>query len=515
MNRSALLTSALLLATAGSCLRAGAQASAPGQADAPGQWLAGLIRAGKADPGHGRYRFTFIMATNHLAADPAHGEAMRRVVVGWLNDRLCAGDEVQVGAGEHKVWMLGDPVTLAPGVETRQSLFSSLPMSPEAGSRGGKSIEHLLALSAGPPTQSKPSPPERPIIVVLSNGWSQSVTGKLDPGPDLLRIQQAGYRPITRDLFRVNVKGRDLEVDAAAIVPNALKSIGGSAEPRSPLAGSGGWVPAGYGPVVVGKPGGNQPGQGGGGSGRGPNPLLVAVVTAVIVVAIGATALALGRARSQSPAAAQPVDIQPIRQKLDEIQAKLQAGSAGNGQIDAETLKRLSTAGDQIGASVEDTRKVAKKLDLLVQDFSATMHPATAGGVSEEELGKLRAEALAAEKRLSAWTDVAVEFLDAAWIAHMSPDVNPDRRDAWSRAATSFARYARQVGLDLIYPQPGDPYLPTHHRITEVIGEAAGATVVAKCEAWGYRNGADVIRPADVVISSPGHVQGEEGAAPA
>ncbi len=120
----------------------------------------------------------------------------------------------------------------------------------------------------------------------------------------------------------------------------------------------------------------------------------------------------------------------------------------------------------------------------------------------EEDLQQTRQQNAALEQQARAWNESAIayfEYLQRLLLQYAPTD---PAVQLVARMADTFAHYCAARGLDRIYPAPGSPVLPGVHQVT---GEEPSADfpagVIARCDAWGYRTGATVIKPAQVVIT--------------
>ena len=129
----------------------------------------------------------------------------------------------------------------------------------------------------------------------------------------------------------------------------------------------------------------------------------------------------------------------------------------------------------------------------------------------EAEAARLRLEGAALAKRDVLWRERAIAFFKALENGLGAPGLDAKYRRAIEKTLADFRRLVAPIGLDLIAPEAGSPFDERAHR---AIG-AAGAPglpdgVVARCAAWGYRVGDEIVAPAEVLLADAGAAPLEE-----
>lgn len=150
-----------------------------------------------------------------------------------------------------------------------------------------------------------------------------------------------------------------------------------------------------------------------------------------------------------------------------------------------------------------DLNKLAKRIDLSAQELAEEVERLAAErqelASTHDVLSQLRATRQEMDLAWTAWETAAVEFLDSAQRALQLPDLSHERRETWKRAAADFGRRVRKLGFEIINPEPGSPIEEGQVSIRSVSGQPE---VVEQVLSWGYRNGARIIRPAEITATS-------------
>ncbi|MCE5247122.1 nucleotide exchange factor GrpE [bacterium] len=129
----------------------------------------------------------------------------------------------------------------------------------------------------------------------------------------------------------------------------------------------------------------------------------------------------------------------------------------------------------------------------------------------EAEAARLRLEGAALAKRDVLWRERAIAFFKALENGLGAPGLDAKYRRAIEKTLADFRRLVAPIGLDLIAPEAGSPFDERAHR---AIGAAAAPGlpdgVVARCAAWGYRVGDEIVAPAEVLLADVGAAPLEE-----
>lgn len=80
-------------------------------------------------------------------------------------------------------------------------------------------------------------------------------------------------------------------------------------------------------------------------------------------------------------------------------------------------------------------------------------------------------------------------------------DLTEEERKVAEKEFREFSRAVAATGFAAIRPAKGDPFVEGSHTLVGSESSLAPHGTVAKCVAWGYRNGDRIIRPAEVILS--------------
>ncbi len=434
-------------------------------------WLRSRLTDGK-----GPYDFALTMFTGNMASDPDHAEAQRRLISAWLNTTILPGDTVIVAGAEHRVWTASGLVTIENDPESRRKAFSLLPAGPEPGSRGGKSIERVLFQLADRVGRRSG---RGTALIMLSNGWSQAGEGSEEA---IGRLEDMGFA-VHREVFAVPTlrSNRHVLVTACIRGPSAV----GSLKPRVYGMAPTEWVPSAYTPVLRQEPGlsadrqETQPTTDR--QERRALPIWMMALAALVMAGAGLAAGRWTRRPAPAASAAPTLPALPIADRLAELEAVM----------------------DNARTHAAELQKVRDSLRELVAN---TERPAQPEPIGRAEAGDLRTELASVQHKLAEWDRTAIAYLEAAEAAVRNDAADERLRRTWQRAADSFCRMAQRHGFSRIAPKPGEPFVPGLHRAVVVEGDPARANLVAECLAWGYQNGANVYKLADVrVVEQSSH----------
>ena len=124
-------------------------------------------------------------------------------------------------------------------------------------------------------------------------------------------------------------------------------------------------------------------------------------------------------------------------------------------------------------------------------------------GALETEAARLRRDGAALAGKASMWRERAIDFFKALENGLSAPGLDAKYRRALEKTLADFRRLVTPLGLDLIAPEAGSPF---DERVHRAIGAAAAPGlpdgVVARCAAWGYRAGDEIIAPAEVLLAA-------------
>lgn len=483
-----------------------------------------------------RHAFVFGLFTGNMDRDPIHADAMQRVVCAWLNDALAPGDTVQVAGFEHEVRGMSKLIPLGPAREDRESVFNAFPQGPEPGSRGGKSLERSLYDLA---VRAAKEPIGKPIVVVVSNGRTQSAGAKGNPAKFDDSLAGAGYGPVTREVFQLTVHGQLQDVHVARIVPRDLHG----AAPPTPAPAQfdrSTWVPAAFAPTVAAES--QSPSVGAarqvaaGGGERTPTWL----VALSVVACLGALVAALGWARAASahrvsaPVLAQtpppapmsePVRPDHLLEAADEVEkcagALGQVVSLAREHTDAlaltvggarqhtttlnETVGEVGRHAGKLNQAVDAAGRQTGVLSMLANELADAVGRLDTGAQgpapTQRDLGEVRQRVIELEALLSESDRALMEFATVLERALSLEGLDPRVRAAWVSAFDAFSASASRTGFEILAPAPGDPYISNLHRAMGVQGDPGRARFVARCESWGFRTGRKIYRTATVDIT--------------
>lgn len=467
-----------ILACSGSAQTEKSVPTWPGTVRAADSWLRSLLSESGCSRSSGRYVFAIALSTGNMESDPVHAEAMRRLVSIWLNATVVPGDTVIVSGGEHRIWQCSPPILITNDIATRRKAFSLLPYTSEPRSRGGKSIERILADLASRVT--------RPtgvgaVLLVISNSWSQNTPTNLSEHELQSVLRARGFGAIWREVFSVPTPDGVRSVYVALTI-SCTQPTTGVAAPRAYRDDWREWVPNAYTPVSV-VPRSTRPTvttQ----TARTVVPVMdVIILLATVITSSLVTSWLIGRRSRMSRSApeGEPHWEQPGNSNAPALDEVLRVADRH-----AAALKALQENME------EDAGRISNSADAL-----CTLVSIRGGG---EEIGHLRSEIAAMVRRLDEWDQTAIAYLQSLEAAVRHPDIDERQRRVWQKAADDFCRYAARHGFTRIAPKSGDPYVPDIHRAVEYVGDAAAATTIDQCVRWGYQNGAKVYHPAEVRV---------------
>jgi hypothetical protein len=261
------------------------------------------VRASGGDLGSQHVHWVFAFSTGHFALDPIRAQAARETVLALLERSAVPGDLVSVVAFEMDVWRHAgaeaNPLTLPDDAAVaRRSVAAMLPLTTQAGSRGGHDTERALVdIAAGVEEAAGP------IIFVFTNR-AASLTTDAAARP-LLGEDAVAYQSLLRAWRRapaVNRSGAAFEatyeveratgervvttLDVVLLTPAAFVSAPTPA-PRSELA-LGNRRPRPVSPSADGDT-------------EGPIGRAAAIAAALAIAGLGALAMAALRRRATSP----------------------------------------------------------------------------------------------------------------------------------------------------------------------------------------------------------------------
>lgn len=460
------------------------------------EWLRSLLpeTAGACD-------FTFALFTGNLTTDPDYAEAQRRLLVVWLNTTVRPGDTVRIAAAERTVWQLMEPLTMDGGTEVRRRLFSALPSHPAPGSRGGKDVEAVLKQLS---REVKPREGRTAVFVMLSNSWSQvgrttGSRGTASEAPDPASAADGSRDNLHREVFDVPSFSGLRQVYATAMVKPPTNPGPGS---RSYPKDWNDWVPRAYAPAAsaltptTATPPDKPLREGG-------SPWLGILIGGVALFAsgFGIARLASLRNNGTAPRAMKPSEEASVPALEDASRPALPEPPDHLPDLTSaiQVAQEHASALAELQASLRD---VADRLAETAR-LAASGTPA-----SQVEVNNLRTEMAALQESLRNWDQTAIAYLEAAEEVVRNPAMDERHRRAWKKAADDFCRMAERHGFRRIDPRRGEPFVPGLHQAVDVIGDPARATVVDECLRWGYANGPDVYRLAEVRVVEPSTLSG-------
>jgi len=184
---------------------------------------------------------------------------------------------------------------------------------------------------------------------------------------------------------------------------------------------------------------------------------------------------------------------------------------------DQEDLNRLLTLVEKLGAEVDHIKREQFKTRMLLDQIGETIRQEfnqisassreTAQQVADKrvvegELLEKRQEVVAQKAKALEWQNRAVDFLKSLENALSLSELDARYRKAIEKNCADFQRIIAPLGLDVISPQPGDPFEERWHTVTSEEGSAAfGSGRIVRCVSWGFRSGDQVLQPAEVVIA--------------
>ncbi|MGC8668642.1 MAG: hypothetical protein ACP5VE_11065 [Chthonomonadales bacterium] len=430
-------------------------------------WLTHSLAEQHADVEHGRFSWAVGIFTGNMYKDPLRAEAMRWVFSVWLNRVAAEGDRVVVAGFEQDVGKRSHVIELKHGADSLQEVFDALPSSPMPGSVGGKNIERAMA---GLADKLRNDPERRRVILLLSNGPSQTVESTVDWTS---RLVSAGYGHPVHTIFQIPIHSTRQEVHVfLAVQQNGVSSVHNGA--RLPAAPNGVWVPEGYAPEAAtaslsasGLPGRVPPKRHG-------SWLGIILGMAVVVIAVLAGALFALEMKGRG-----------LKSRLPNAGAPTTSSEDGHNSV-----ARLEAALERLEGGI-------RKLEAGPASGGSAAIPA----VPNQEMSELRTKAEALRLKLQDWDDTAMQYLDAVQRALSMQGITDERRNAWMKAGANFARFAAQNGFDVIAPNPGEPFIQGHHKA--VNGMPGTGACVVRCIHWGYRRENHVYRPAEVEAAPP------------
>lgn len=114
-------------------------------------------------------------------------------------------------------------------------------------------------------------------------------------------------------------------------------------------------------------------------------------------------------------------------------------------------------------------------------------------------------------REMDDWRETAISFFDLLERQLDNDALSEERRAILEETVQQFAAIVARRGLSLIRPQAGELFVPTEHEARgEVHDDDVAARLVLECRAWGFRDGAQVIRKAGVVLSAGPVVEPEK-----
>lgn len=436
-------------------------------------WIIQSLHQRGADTEQSRFSWAVGIFTGNLYKDPLQAEAVRRVFSIWLNRVAARGDTVTVAGVEHGVWSLSQTIPLQDGPDAARRVFDALPSSPQPGSRGGKNLEQAMVELARILPAGRTG---RPVILILSNGYSQAIQA----GPNSVdwprRLRAEGYLPVAHEIFRLQIRTTPQEVYAFLAVPAGISAVPKAGQ-RAPAVPPGTWVPAAYAPWAAASV---SPAVGTtGGRAAGPEMNGMELWIALAAAAIGIAGIAWFAAAAS--------------------RARPRAQDAGG-----DLLEKMEEHARNIAASLGEEIQGVKD---AIHKIRETMPPAAAQpqpDASAQELGQLRTQIETQRMQIQDWDDTAMAFLDAVQRALSMPGLSDDRREAWAKAGKDFAHYAARNGFDVIAPKAGEPFVEGLHKAVYGMPNGAEAPVIVRCIHWGYRRGNQIFRLADVEVAANG-----------
>jgi hypothetical protein len=120
-----------------------------------------------------------------------------------------------------------------------------------------------------------------------------------------------------------------------------------------------------------------------------------------------------------------------------------------------------------------------------------------------EELRDKRVELGNRERRLEAWADAAVLFMETVESLETNKEIDETRRIAAGSLRKQFGRIFAGLGFVILIPQRGEPFDEKQH-IVERIDETERElppSAVAHCTQWGYHLPSGRILKAKVIIT--------------
>jgi hypothetical protein len=443
-------------------------------------WLLDSLKGEGANIKYGHFTFLLGIFTGGLFSNPFNGEAMRRAVSVWLNSTMTRGDRVRIVGYEHNVWCRSPLFTLSSTGKEREDIFSALPFMPEPHSKGGKNIEHVMLSLAGIGGRNPKG--QSPIILLLSNGFSQNA-GQMGAGEQYQKeLLHAGYHPVKCQIFRFIVHGSIQDVYAFLAIPMDIH-LAAVASARYPGFAAESWTPYAYKPVL----GANTLGATGimandAQSRTGsPNDGTSVWTWAWFIFAAGIT-LIFGLFVARSKAIP---ETGRIKSYSDSSQNEPQQNQ------------------DELKKTLLEARRHAKSLDILSQDMAVTMANLDSIIPSAQEQGELRNEIASLQQQLKDWDDASRDFLDTVQRGISMPGIAQALRDTWKRAGMEFARQAARNGFDVIDPKAGEPFVEGLHRLLDGKKMPSPPVRIDHCVQWGYRRGSRVYSPAIVEVITP------------
>jgi hypothetical protein len=119
-----------------------------------------------------------------------------------------------------------------------------------------------------------------------------------------------------------------------------------------------------------------------------------------------------------------------------------------------------------------------------------------------EDLQNTRLELSGLRRQLDRWCEAAGGyFAQFERLLDFDQSLGDDARRTAARLLESFVRSVAPLGVQLLRPEPNQPFDPRIHRVVgeeETAAVAAGHVLV--CRRWGWQYGSEVKRPAEVVV---------------